>query len=94
MMSEQFKNYVAYIIGISIHLFAWSVFRTWEPPVRGPGMSVTRSAYQASAAKRSRPPSWPRSSSARDSSPRRPGEGGTASAWPSGRALAALDLCG
>ena len=34
-MSDQFKTLGAYIVALSILMFAWSVFRTWEPPIQG-----------------------------------------------------------
>jgi hypothetical protein len=43
-MSDQLKTYVAYIVGLSILMFAWSVFKTWEPPMTGPGASVVQSS--------------------------------------------------
>jgi len=32
VMSSQLKTYMAYIVGLSILMFAWSVFQTWEAP--------------------------------------------------------------
>jgi len=43
-MSDQLKTYMAYIVGLSILMFAWSVFKTWEPSFPGQGASVTQSA--------------------------------------------------
>jgi hypothetical protein len=34
-MSDQFKTVGAYIVALSILMFAWSVFKTWEPPIQG-----------------------------------------------------------
>jgi hypothetical protein len=31
-MSSQLKTYMAYIVGLGILMFAWSVFQTWEAP--------------------------------------------------------------
>ena len=36
-MSNQLKTYMAYIVGLSILMFAWSVFQTWEVPAPAPG---------------------------------------------------------
>ena len=43
-MSDQLKTYTAYIVGLSILMFAWSVFKTWEPPMAHQGVSVVQSA--------------------------------------------------
>jgi hypothetical protein len=43
VMSDQLKTYVAYIVGLSILMFGWSVFRTWEAPTPDPA-SVAQSA--------------------------------------------------
>lgn len=43
-MSDQFKTLVAYIVGVSVLMFAWSVFKTWEPVL--PGGATTASAQQ------------------------------------------------
>jgi hypothetical protein len=32
-MSDQAKTIVAYIVGVSVLLLAWTFVRTWEPPV-------------------------------------------------------------
>ena len=32
-MSDQAKTIVAYILGVSVLLLAWSFFKTWEPPL-------------------------------------------------------------
>jgi hypothetical protein len=32
-MSDQVKTIVAYILGVSVLLLAWSFFKTWEPPL-------------------------------------------------------------
>jgi hypothetical protein len=32
-MSDQVKTIVAYIFGVSVLLFVWTFFRTWEPPL-------------------------------------------------------------
>jgi hypothetical protein len=42
-MSDQLKTYLAYIVGLSILMFAWSVFKTWEPSVAGQGVSMMQS---------------------------------------------------
>jgi hypothetical protein len=34
-MSDLFKTVGAYIVALSILMFAWSVFKTWEPPIQG-----------------------------------------------------------
>ncbi len=39
-MSDQLKTYTAYIVGLSILMFAWSVFKTWEPSIANQGVSV------------------------------------------------------
>ena len=39
-MSGQLKTYTAYIVGLSILMFAWSVFKTWEPPMANQEVSV------------------------------------------------------
>jgi hypothetical protein len=46
-MSDYFKTLAAYIIGLSILMFAWSVFKTWEPPVRAPGPVATETREPA-----------------------------------------------
>jgi hypothetical protein len=33
VMSEQVKTIVAYVVGVSVLLLAWSFFKTWEPPL-------------------------------------------------------------
>jgi hypothetical protein len=33
VMSDQVKTIVAYILGVSVLLLAWSFFKTWEPPL-------------------------------------------------------------
>lgn len=43
-MYDQLKTYMACIVGLSILMFAWSVFKTWEPPVVHPGASVMQSS--------------------------------------------------
>jgi hypothetical protein len=45
-MSEQFKTLVAYVVGVSILMFAWSVFRTWEPPLPLRGGVATETALR------------------------------------------------
>ena len=42
-MSDQLKTYTAYIVGLSILMFAWSVFKTWESPMANPGVSMVQS---------------------------------------------------
>jgi len=44
IMSDQLKTYTAYIVGLSILMFAWSVFQTWEVRTPDPGVSLTQSA--------------------------------------------------
>ena len=44
VMSDLLKTYTAYIVGLSILMFAWSVFQTWEVRTPDPGVSVTQSA--------------------------------------------------
>jgi hypothetical protein len=46
-MSDQFKTLAAYIIGLSILMFAWSVFKTWEPPIQARGPVATETKQQA-----------------------------------------------
>jgi len=46
-MSDQFKTLAAYIIGLSILMFAWSVFKTWEPPIQRRGTVATETMPQA-----------------------------------------------
>jgi hypothetical protein len=46
-MSDQLKTYMAYIVGLSILMFAWSVFKTWEPPFPAQGASVIQSSGAA-----------------------------------------------
>jgi len=41
-MSDQFKTVGAYIVALSILMFAWSVFKTWEPPIQGRRAAATR----------------------------------------------------
>jgi hypothetical protein len=41
-MSDQFKTLGAYIVALSILMFAWSVFSTWEPPIQGRGAVATQ----------------------------------------------------
>jgi hypothetical protein len=36
-MSDQLKTLGAYIVALSILMFAWSVFKTWEPPIQARG---------------------------------------------------------
>jgi len=45
-MSDQFKTLVAYIVGMSILMFAWSVFKTWEPPLPVRSSAITETAQQ------------------------------------------------
>jgi hypothetical protein len=33
VMSDHVKTIIAYVLGVSVLLLAWSVFRTWEPPL-------------------------------------------------------------
>ncbi len=42
-MSDQLKTYTAYIVGLSILMFAWSVFKAWEAPMANQGVSVIQS---------------------------------------------------
>jgi len=42
-MSDQLKTYTAYIVGLSILMFAWSVFQTWEAPTLDTGASMAQS---------------------------------------------------
>jgi hypothetical protein len=46
-MSDQLKTYTAYIVGLSILMFAWSVFKTWEPSAANQGVSVVQTAGAA-----------------------------------------------
>ena len=46
-MSDQLKTYTAYIVGLSILMFAWSVFKTWEAPVGNQGVSVMQATGAA-----------------------------------------------
>jgi len=46
-MSDQLKTYMAYIVGLSILMFAWSVFKTWEHPVANQGVSVMQTTGAA-----------------------------------------------
>ena len=41
-MSDQLKTLGAYIVALGILMFAWSVFRTWEPPIQGRGAVATQ----------------------------------------------------
>jgi len=41
-MSDQLKTVTAYIVGLCILMFAWSVFRTWEAPAPDPGASAVQ----------------------------------------------------
>jgi hypothetical protein len=41
-MSDEFKTLGASIVALSILMFAWSVFRTWEPPIQGRGAVATQ----------------------------------------------------
>ncbi len=43
-MSDQLKTYTAYIVGLSILMFAWSVFQTWEASTPDHGASAAQSA--------------------------------------------------
>jgi len=47
VMSDQLKTYTAYIVGLSILMFAWSVFKTWEPSVANQGVSVMQTTGAA-----------------------------------------------
>jgi hypothetical protein len=42
-MSDQYKTLIAFFVGLSILMFAWSVFKTWElsPPVLSSGVTET-----------------------------------------------------
>jgi hypothetical protein len=44
-MSDQLK--MAYIVGLTILMFAWSVFKTWEGPManQGQGAVMERTAH-------------------------------------------------
>jgi hypothetical protein len=45
-MSDQFKTLVAYIVGVSVLMFAWSVLKTWQPPLPVREGAVTESAQR------------------------------------------------
>ena len=45
-MSDQFKTFVAYVVGLSILMFAWSVFKTWEPPLPNRSSAITEAAQE------------------------------------------------
>jgi hypothetical protein len=46
IMSDQFKTLVAYIVGVSVLMLAWSVFKTWEPPLPVREAAATGNAQQ------------------------------------------------
>jgi hypothetical protein len=50
-MPDQYKTLVAYFVGLSILMFAWSVFRTWEPPLPLMGSRVSDASQEAGAAR-------------------------------------------
>ena len=47
-MSDQLKTLGAYIVALSILMFAWSVFKTWEPPIQARGSVVGTQTLQTS----------------------------------------------
>jgi hypothetical protein len=49
-MSDQLKTIGAYIVALSIVMFAWSVFRTWEPPIQGGGAVAIQSVQTSPSA--------------------------------------------
>jgi len=48
-MSDQLKTLGAYIVALSILMFAWSVFKTWEPPIQARGVAGTQALQTTSA---------------------------------------------
>lgn len=49
-MSDQAKTIVAYIVGVSVLLLAWSLVRTWEPPVPVTGAAAIAAPERAGSA--------------------------------------------
>jgi len=45
-MSDQVKTIVAYILGVSVLLLAWSFFKTWEPPLHVGGGTVIATPHR------------------------------------------------
>jgi hypothetical protein len=46
VMSDQVKTIVAYILGVSVLLLAWSFFKTWEPPLPVVGGTVIATPHR------------------------------------------------
>jgi hypothetical protein len=46
VMSDQVKTIVAYILGVSVLLLAWSFFKTWEPPLPVGGGTVIATPHR------------------------------------------------
>ena len=49
-MSDQLKTLGAYIVALSILMFAWSVFKTWEPPIQARGPVRTETLQTSASA--------------------------------------------
>jgi hypothetical protein len=49
-MSDQAKTIVAYILGVSVLLLAWSFFKTWEPPLPVGGAAAIATPHRAGSA--------------------------------------------
>ena len=45
-MSDQFKTLVAYVVGVSVLMLAWSIFKTWEPTLLVREGAVTERSQQ------------------------------------------------
>jgi hypothetical protein len=54
-MSDRFKTLVAYIVSVSILMFAWSVFKAWEPPLPVREGAATVSGKQPTPAQSAAP---------------------------------------
>ena len=54
IMSDQAKTIVAYIVGVSVLLLAWTYFKTWEPALPVADRSAIAAPHQPG-----RPPSIP-----------------------------------
>ena len=49
-MSEQAKTIVAYIVGVSVLLLAWTYFKTWEPALPVGDPSAIAAPYRPGSA--------------------------------------------
>ena len=49
-MSDQAKTIVAYIVGVSVLLLAWTYFKTWEPALPVGDRSAIAAPHQPGSA--------------------------------------------